>query len=244
MQNQDRKRYEAQQKAKAKAAATAKAAKAKAAKTKATAASKKKSTINTSYYNKQIKNYNAYADNMAKQQIATAKANQQAALKQAYVNRMQNQTALNNSLAVAGIRGGATETAGLNLANQYGQAVIAANSDYANAVNAINQTTAENKFNNQMQTESAKRQYIENRQAEARANKREDKQIKYERKTAEEQKKYERKTADYTAKYSKYFSVDKLKKARKKAKTSLEKQIIDARIGYVKSVEKGDKWTG
>ena len=185
----------------------------------------------TSYYDDQIKKYNEYADKVAGQQIAEAQKNQQSALKQAYISRMQNQQRLNQNLAMSGIRGGMTETSNLNLANQYGQARNAANADYANSVNSINQQTEENKFNNMLNTESARRQYIENREAEDRANAREDEQIQYERDTAR-----------YTAKYSKYFSVKKLKAARKKAKTALEKSIIDARIGYIRSVKKGDKW--
>lgn len=186
---------------------------------------------NTSYYDDQIKKYNQYADTVAGQQIADAQKNQQTALKNAYIQRVQNQNRLNQNLAMSGIRGGMTETANLNLANQYGQARQAANSDYANQVTQINRSADENKFNNMLNTESARRQYIENREAEDRANAREDKMIDY-----------ERRTANYTAKYSKYFSEDELKKALKKAKDPLEIQVINNRLGYVKAVKKGGKW--
>lgn len=185
----------------------------------------------TSYYDDQIKKYNEYADKVAGQQIADAQKNQQAALKQAYIQRVQNQNKMNQNLAMSGIRGGMTETANLNLANQYGLARQAANTDYTNSLNSINQSTEENKFNNMLNTESARRQYIENREAEDRANAREDEQINY-----------ERKTANYTAKYSKYFSEKKLQEALKKAKDPLEIQIINNRLGYVKAVNKGSKW--
>lgn len=188
---------------------------------------------NTSYYDDQIKKYNTYADTVAQQQIGDAQKNAQAQLRQAYVQRMQNQQALTQNLAQAGIRGGMTETSNLKLANMYGQQRGQINSDLANSITQINRSSEENKFNNQQTTESAKRQYIENREAEDRANKREDEQINY-----------DRLTANYTAQYSKYFSVKDLNKALKKAKTPLERQIINARIGYVQSVKKGGKWLG
>ena len=188
---------------------------------------------NTSYYDDQIKKYNTYADTVAQQQIGDAQKNAQAQLRQAYVQRMQNQQALTQNLAQAGIRGGMTETSNLKLANIYGQQRGQINSDLANSITQINRSSEENKFNNQQTTESAKRQYIENREAEDRANKREDEQINY-----------DRLTANYTAQYSKYFSVKDLNKALKKAKTPLERQIINARIGYVQSVKKGGKWLG
>lgn len=196
----------------------------------------------TSYYDEEIKRYNQFADQQAAQQIEQAQKAAQGQLRQAYAQRMQNQKSLNQNLAMSGIRGGATETSNLNLMNQYGQQRSQINSDLANSVLGINTATAENKFNNMMQTESARREYIENREAEDRANAREDKQIAYERKQLEEQQKEEKLTANYTAKYSKYFSEKKLKAALKKAKTPLEKRIINARIGYVKSVKKGGKW--
>ena len=208
----------------------------------------------TSYYDKQIKKYNTYADTVAQQQIGDAQKNAQSQLRQAYVQRMQNQQALEQNLAQAGIRGGMTESANLRLANMYGAQRGQINSDLSNSIQSINRSAEENKFNNQMSTESARQQYIENRGAEDRANAREDKirkqewaredkQIAYERQQAKEQQAYERNTANYTAKYSKYFSEKDLKKALAKAKTPLERQIINARIGYVKSVKKGSKWT-
>lgn len=185
----------------------------------------------TSYYDDQIKKYNTYADTVAQQQIGDAQKNAQAQLRQAYVQRMQNQQALNQNLAQAGIRGGMTETSNLKLANMYGTQRGQINSDLANSITQINRSSEENKFNNQQSTESAKRQYIENRQAEDRANAREDAMINYDRQTAQ-----------YTAQYSKYFSEKELEKALKNAKTPLERQIINARIGYVKSVKKGGRW--
>ena len=186
----------------------------------------------TSYYDNQIKKYNEYADTVAKQQIGDAQKNAQSQLRQAYIQRMQNQQALNQNLAQAGIRGGMTETSNLRLANMYGTQRGQINSDLANSIQSINRSADENKFNNMMSTESARQQYVENRQAEDRANAREDAQINY-----------ERQAAYFAAKYSKYFSESDLKKALKNAKTPLERQYINARLGYVKSVKKGSKWT-
>ena len=89
--------------------------------------------IDTSFYNNAINNYKAQAEQQRATQIGEAQKTQQSALKQAYIQRAQNQQKLNENLARAGIRGGATESANLNLANQYGQARASANTDYARA---------------------------------------------------------------------------------------------------------------
>ena len=106
--------------------------------------SKYRKGINTSYYDNAIKTYTQQANTDRANQIGDAQKTQQANLRQAYVNRLQNERTLQNNLAQSGIRGGATETANLRLANTYGQARAAANADYANSVNSINRAIDQN----------------------------------------------------------------------------------------------------
>lgn len=123
--------------------------------------------INSSFYDQAIKDYSAGAKADAKAQIQTAEKNRVSALKQAYINRVQNTNAMNDRLQQAGIRGGMTETANLNIANQYGQARQAANSDYQNSVNQINLATNQNIRDYTADMKSRKEEYIQN-QANAR----------------------------------------------------------------------------
>ena len=123
--------------------------------------------IDTSFYQNAINNYTAQANKERQTQLGEAQKTQQSALKQAYVTRLQNQQKLNQNLAQAGIRGGMTETANLNLANQYGQARAAANADYANSVNQINQNTDRNIFDYTSDMQSRAEEYRQN-QANAR----------------------------------------------------------------------------
>lgn len=182
----------------------------------------------TSQYDELIKKYNTNADSNANRQIAQAKSSANDQLRQAYISNIQNQRQLKQNLAQSGIRGGMTESAQLNLQNQYGTQRGAVNSNLANQVTEINNTNLNNKNAYALETDSARRQYVENREAEDRANAREDSMINY-----------ERQTANLTAKYSQYYSLDKLKTALKSAKTPLEQQIINARIGYITQHKKG-----
>jgi hypothetical protein len=113
-------------------------------------------------YDAQKTAYNAQAEKDRATQLGEAQKNQQSALKQAYITRLQNQQRLNQNLAQSGIRGGMTETANLNLANQYGQARAAANSDYTNSVNQINQSIDRNKFEYGLDVDSRKEEAIQN----------------------------------------------------------------------------------
>lgn len=115
-----------------------------------------------SAYDAQKLAYNQQAEQERATQLGEAQKNQQGALKQAYITRLQNQQRLNQNLAQAGIRGGMTETANLNLANQYGQARQAANSDYANSVNQINQNIDRNKFDYALDVDSRREEAIQN----------------------------------------------------------------------------------
>lgn len=189
--------------------------------------------IDTSFYNNAINNYTAQAEKQRATQIGEAQKQQQSALKQAYVTRLQNQKQLNQNLAMSGIRGGATETSNLRLQNTYGQAVGAANSDYANSVNSINQNIDQNIFDYTSDMNSMAEQYRQN-QANARwtaaredyANmfnaKREDEANKYERKQAEKQRQTEYWSNYYINKYS-GASDKQLKKAEKEIKAKLKK---------------------
>lgn len=115
-----------------------------------------------SAYDAQKAAYNAQAEKDRATQIGEAQKTQASALKQAYINRLQNQNKLNQNLAMSGIRGGMTETANLNLANQYGQARAAANSDYSNSVNSINQSIDRNKFEYGLDLDSRREEAIQN----------------------------------------------------------------------------------
>ena len=210
-------------------------------------------------YNNQKTQFAAQAEKNRAAQLGEAQKQQQSALKQAYIQRAQNQRVLNNNLAMQGIRGGATETSNLRLANTYGQAVGAANSDYANSVNTINQNIDQSIADYNMDVEARRAEAVQN-QANARwqaaredyANafnaRREDEANKYERKAAETQRQTEYWSNYYINKYSGY-SEKNLKKAEKdikarlkKAKTAYEKirwqqalSGIGARRGVIKN---------
>lgn len=179
-------------------------------------------------YGELANTYNRQVDQNTAQQIATAKSDAQNQLRQAYVQNIQNQRQLDQKLATAGIRGGATQTANLNLMNQYGTNRNSINSNLNSTINSANQTAQQNKNAYALENDSKQMEYVENREAEDRANAREDEQINY-----------ERNTANLTAQYSKIYSVKKLKKALETATDPLEQQIINARIGYIRQHKKG-----
>lgn len=118
--------------------------------------------ISTKFYNNAIKSYTKQANAQRATQLNDAKKARDAALKQAYITRVQSGQALNSTLAEAGIRGGATETANLGIANQYGAAVGAANSDYANSVNSINQSINQNIADYTSDMKSRAEEYVQN----------------------------------------------------------------------------------
>ena len=207
--------------------------------------------IDTSYYTNAAKQYEQQQNQNRQQQIGEAQKTQQSDLRQAYISKMQNEKNLGQSLATSGIRGGATETSNLRLANIYGQAVGNANTNYSNSVNAINQSIDQNIANYKADMASKAEEYVQN-QANARwqaaredyenalARQREDKlnaqnradmlnQRKYERAQAETARQTEYWSNYYINKYSGYSKKD-LKKAEKtitanlkKAKTANEK---------------------
>ena len=184
---------------------------------------------NLAAYDNMTQNYNASVDQNTAAQIADATKSAQGQLRQAYVTRMQDQRSLQDNMARAGIRGGATETANLRLATNYANTRSGIQGQLSNSINDINRTANQNKLAYQQEMDAKKQQYVENRQAEARQAAREDSQQK--------------RTQDierYTAWASKFFSEKKLRKLLKKANKSgnkLKAQIINARLGYLQSPE-------
>lgn len=182
--------------------------------------------INTSYYTNAINDYTKQANADRQFQLAEAQKQQQANLKQAYVNRLQNQRTLNQNLATSGIRGGATETSNLRLANQYGAAVGQANSDYSNSVTNINRTVDQNIRDYTSDMRSRAEEYRQNQMNARWQAAREDYSNKFnaarEDKTNETARQTEYWSNYYINKYSGYSKKD-LKKAEKDIKARLKK---------------------
>lgn len=184
---------------------------------------------NLAAYDNMTANYNASVDQNTAAQIADATKSAQGQLRQAYVTRMQDQRNLQDNMARAGIRGGATETANLRLATNYANTRSGIQGQLSNSINDINRTANQNKLAYQQEMDAKKQQYVENRQSEARQAAREDSQQK--------------RTQDierYTAWASKFFSKKQLQKQLKKANKSgnkIKAQIINARLGYLQSPE-------
>ena len=190
---------------------------------------KYRQNIDTSFYTNAIDNYTTDANAERARQIGEAQKTQQSALKQAYITRLQNQQKLNQNLAQAGIRGGMTETSNLNLANQYGQARAAANTDYANSVNSINTATDQNIRDYRSDMESRAEEYRQNTAQARWQAAREDSLNQYNAQTEYWNNYY----LDYYSGYSKKNAQKALKTAEsnlKKAKTADEKMRIQQQI--------------
>ena len=123
---------------------------------------KYRSGVNTSYYDRAVETYKNQQEQNRATQLAAAQKTQQSALKQAYITRLQNQQKLQQSLATSGIRGGATETANIRLANQYGLDRNNANTNYTNSVNDINRSIDQNISDYQSDMESRAEEYRQN----------------------------------------------------------------------------------
>lgn len=117
---------------------------------------------NTDYYTQAVETYKNQQEQNRATQLAAAQKTQQSALKQAYITRLQNQQKLQQSLATSGIRGGATETANIRLANQYGLDRNNANTNYVNSVNDINKSIDRNIADYQSDMESRAEEYRQN----------------------------------------------------------------------------------
>ena len=190
---------------------------------------KYRSGVNTSFYDKAVDTYRKQQEQNRATQLAAAQKTQQSALKQAYITRLQNQQKLQQSLATSGIRGGATETADIRLANQYGLDRNNANTNYANSVNDINKNIDQNIADYQSDMESRAEEYRQNMaQAKWQAD-REDSLNEF------------NSVADYWNNYyTDYYSgVSKknLNKYLKKAKTNYKKAKTDtAKLRYLQQI--------
>lgn len=169
--------------------------------------------INTDYYKNAVNQYTEQANADRSQQIAEAQKTQSAALRNAYVNRLQNEQKLNKTLAMSGIRGGATETANLNLMNQYGQARQAANTEYANSVNQINQNIDRNIRDYRSDMDSRAEEYTQNLA-----------QARWQAEREDKNNEVARQTEYWSTFYNNYYS-GYSKKDAKKAVKSLEAQL-------------------
>ena len=212
---------------------------------------KYRNNIDTSYYTNAVNQYAQEQEQNRARQIGEAQKTQQTNLKNAYINRLQNEQKLNQKLAMSGIRGGMTETANLNLANQYGQARANINSTYANSVNSINRSIDQNIRDYRADIASQQEQYLQNiAQARWQAaredalNKynaaREDEINKINRKREDEANKYERKQAEiarqteyWSTYYTNYYSGYSKKNAQKAVKT-LQAKLKKAKTQYEK----------
>lgn len=188
---------------------------------------KYRSGIDTSYYDDAVKAYKQQQETNRQNQIKDAAGVRDSALRQAYVQRMQNQQALNNNLAQAGIRGGATETSNLRLANTYGTQRNAANADYSNSVTSINRGIDQNIADYQSDMASRAEEYRQNlAQAKWQAA-REDAANEQSRLTDETNRLTDYWSNYYNNKYSGY-SKKQLKKAEKDINARLKKAKTQA----------------
>ena len=184
---------------------------------------------NTDYYTQAVDAYRKQQEQNRATQLAAAQKTQQSALKQAYITRLQNQQKLQQSLATSGIRGGATETANIRLANQYGLDRNNANTNYTNSVNDINRSIDQNIADYQSDMESRAEEYRQNMaQAKWQAD-REDSLNEY------------NSVADYWNNYyTDYYSgasKKNLNKYLKKAKTNYKKAKTDsAKLRYLQQI--------
>lgn len=190
---------------------------------------KYRSGVNTSFYDKAVDTYRKQQEQNRATQLAAAQKTQQSALKQAYITRLQNQQKLQQGLATSGIRGGATETANIRLANQYGLDRNNANTNYTNSVNDINRSIDQNIADYQSDMESRAEEYRQNMaQAKWQAD-REDSLNEY------------NSVADYWNNYyTDYYSgasKKNLNKYLKKAKANYKKATTDtAKLRYLQQI--------
>lgn len=185
-------------------------------------------TYNTSAYDNMYEEYKKEQLNTAEKQKQQTTADYNQQLKQAYINKMQNQKTLNDNMAKVGIRGGASETATLNNDLSYQNTRNTLNSSKVQALQTIDDNANANILSYKQTNDAAKQAYIEQREAE-------DRQIAQ----SKEERKYEEQNDYWTSKYSKYYSEKSLKKALAKATDKREKAIINARIGYLREHKKG-----
>ena len=183
---------------------------------------KYRSGVNTDYYTQAVDAYRKQQEQNRATQLAAAQKTQQSALKQAYITRLQNQQKLQQSLATSGIRGGATETANIRLANQYGLDRNNANTNYTGSVNDINRSIDQNISDYQSDMESRAEEYRQNMAQAKWQAEREDSLNEY------------NSVADYWNNYyMDYYSGV--------AKKNLDKYLKEAKANYEKATTDSDK---
>lgn len=185
-------------------------------------------TYDTSRYDQLYKDFEKQQTQTAAKQKAQTEADYNQRLKEAYITNMQSKKDLSDTMAKAGIRGGATETSALKLGTNYQNTRNALNKEKAQAVQNIQDNADANIFNYKQTNDAAKLSYIEQREAE-------DRQL-----AQAKQEQAEAVNLDYlTAKYGDVYNTTTLNNALKKAKTKQEKAIIQARINYLTAYKKG-----
>ena len=162
------------------------------------------------YYDTAVSEYNKKAKNDLNQQIAQTNADYNGQLQSAYIQRLQEQKKLNQNLSGAGIRGGATETANLALANTYNANRNAIETNRNTAITGLNTSYNDNVFNYNQMMNTAKAEYQQNQLANY-----------------------------YNALYNKSYSVSDLKKSLKKATSNEQIMAINQMIAYLREHKKG-----
>lgn len=185
-------------------------------------------TYDTSRYDAMYNDFEKRQLELADKQKKQTEADYNQRLKQAYISNMQDKKALNENLAKAGIRGGATETATLATNTAYQNTRQSIGQERNQAIQAINENAQSNILNYKQTNDAAKLAYLESREAEDRQ-----KALQDAEKRETEQRSY------YEAKYGGVYSISSLNKALNKAKTTTERTIILARINYLRNYKKG-----
>lgn len=162
------------------------------------------------YYDKAKQQYATKAAADLKQQQNQINQASDSQLQQAYIQRMQGQTAMQNNLAMQGIRGGASETAQMNLMNTYQGTRNTINSDRATALTQAQTSYNDNIFNYNQQMDTAKAEYQQQMLPQY-----------------------------YDSLYGKSYSIKDLKKSLKKASSAEQKMAINKRIAYLREHKKG-----
>lgn len=185
-------------------------------------------TYDTSRYDQLYKDFEKHQKDTAAKQKANAEEQYNARLKEAYISNMQDKKTLADSMARAGIRGGATETAALKTNISYQNTRNDLNKEKAKTLRDIDDNANANIFNYKQANDAAKISYVEQREAE-------------ERQLAQNNlEKQEAADLDYLqAKYGGVYDTTTLNNALANAKTQQERAIIQARINYLTAYSKG-----
>lgn len=185
-------------------------------------------TYDTSRYDKLYTDFEKKQKEDAAKQKSRTEEEFNSKLKEAYISRMQDQKSLNENMARAGIRGGATETATLKNNINYQNTRNDLNKQKTNALQDIEDNANSNIFNYKQTNDAAKISYEEQREAE-------DRQLAQNAK-----EKADAANLDLLqAKYGGWYNIADLNAAYNAAKTDQEKAIILARKNYLTAYSKG-----